>query len=910
VPEISSAARDSDTQLTVTLSELAAEATIDHDNDGGWVVKKTGTETAYAVSAVNPGDTNDKVVLTVANMLAGAAAGVTVTYSSDGNGDVADAAGNELATDGTGAVVAAWDSVGPTVTNVTSTKDDGAYKSGESIDVTVTFSEVVAVTGTPQITLATGGDGDVVDYASGTGTDTLTFTYAVGAGDTSSDLDYAATGSLALNEGTIKDTAGNDATLTLPAPGAAGSLGANKAIVIDTTVPTLSAAGVVGSSIQDASDTITLTFSEAVQPVSGESWSTTEITTLESPDNTAKTLVGATFSPTSGSTTSLVITLAEGAALNTYLRNGNDVAVTIGDSAIKDAAGNTVVAGEVVSATTVSGDSEAPAVVLTYSPDRTVTPFETIRITATFNEAVYETTVPTIAIATPGDGDLTATNMTKTSSTVWYYDWPVPGDTDEQGAATVTITATDLAGNSNDTAGNNTRTIDSIAPIVSAFTAESITATGATLTVATNETATCKYSDTEKDYSSMTLMEATNGTEHTHALTGLTAGNRYDYYVRCADSSFRAMVGSAHVTFTTLGDTTAPTAPVITTEAATVNADFYTIAGTVTADAASTQTVRVLVGAEVYGTTIVPKSGTAWSVAVPLPQNATTTFEATCADQSGNVSASSNSVIIVESATVGADTVAPVFASQAPEAGATDVSVNPEDLYVQYNEALDPTTIGSSNVMLCYVSDADCSDPVSVGSPMLTENGTTIRIGGPSVTLQNATAYWIKITAAVKDLAGNPVVAYGSPTTSNFTTVAVPTGSFMVDTPVMIKMTGTADNSYANGWEWVMTVTLPNDERGLAFKFANWASGSNSLAAGGNMEYYSEEIASGRGSSASPVAITAANTYPSDIVVNTDADTTRDGIQTNVHVLVKLPSSTVGGSYTTSYVARSQESAE
>jgi len=56
----------------------------------------------------------------------------------------------------------------------------------------------------------------------------------VQAGDTSADLDYVATNSLALNSGTITDSAGNNATLTLPTPGAANSLGANKAIVIDT----------------------------------------------------------------------------------------------------------------------------------------------------------------------------------------------------------------------------------------------------------------------------------------------------------------------------------------------------------------------------------------------------------------------------------------------------------------------------------------------------------------------------------------------------------------------------------------------------------------------------------------------------------------------------------------------------
>ena len=58
-------------------------------------------------------------------------------------------------------------------------------------------------------------------------------------GDTSSDLDYKATSSLALNGGTIKDAALNNATLTLASPGATNSLGDNKALIVDTTVPTV-----------------------------------------------------------------------------------------------------------------------------------------------------------------------------------------------------------------------------------------------------------------------------------------------------------------------------------------------------------------------------------------------------------------------------------------------------------------------------------------------------------------------------------------------------------------------------------------------------------------------------------------------------------------------------------------------
>ena len=67
----------------------------------------------------------------------------------------------------------------------------------------------------------------------GSGTNTLTFNYTVASDHTTSDLDYVATSSLTLNGGTIKDAEGNAASLTLASPGTSGSLGANKAIVID-----------------------------------------------------------------------------------------------------------------------------------------------------------------------------------------------------------------------------------------------------------------------------------------------------------------------------------------------------------------------------------------------------------------------------------------------------------------------------------------------------------------------------------------------------------------------------------------------------------------------------------------------------------------------------------------------------
>ena len=136
------------------------------------------------------------------------------------------------------------DTTGPQVSAVSASTANGSYKAGDTIDVTVTFDEVVNVVGTPQITLENGSSNAVVDYTSGSGGTTLTFQYTVGASDTSNDLDYVGVNSLAQNGGsTIRDTAGNDATLTLVIPGASGSIGDSKAIIIDTTAPTATTSG-------------------------------------------------------------------------------------------------------------------------------------------------------------------------------------------------------------------------------------------------------------------------------------------------------------------------------------------------------------------------------------------------------------------------------------------------------------------------------------------------------------------------------------------------------------------------------------------------------------------------------------------------------------------------------------------
>jgi hypothetical protein len=119
----------------------------------------------------------------------------------------------------------------PTVTAVNTAVADATYVGGQDIDLTVEFSEEVNVTGTPRILLNSGA---YANYLSGSGTNTLTFRYTVGADEESTDLDYSATNSLELNGGTIQDISTNDADLTLPA---VGTFAGVHAIVIDAKAP-------------------------------------------------------------------------------------------------------------------------------------------------------------------------------------------------------------------------------------------------------------------------------------------------------------------------------------------------------------------------------------------------------------------------------------------------------------------------------------------------------------------------------------------------------------------------------------------------------------------------------------------------------------------------------------------------
>ena len=93
----------------------------------------------------------------------------------------------------------------------------GAHIIGDTIDVAITFNQVVHVTGSPMLALSIGADTRQATYHAGSGTTRLTFRYIVRAGDYDDDGISIGAGPTSLTGGVIQDDAGNDARRTFRA---------------------------------------------------------------------------------------------------------------------------------------------------------------------------------------------------------------------------------------------------------------------------------------------------------------------------------------------------------------------------------------------------------------------------------------------------------------------------------------------------------------------------------------------------------------------------------------------------------------------------------------------------------------------------------------------------------------------
>ncbi|MFL3052346.1 MAG: beta strand repeat-containing protein [Candidatus Neomarinimicrobiota bacterium] len=221
------------------------------------------------------GDTGDHVFnLTGGNAGTGTKTVNTITFDSGGDlvanatydvdAYLIDAAGNirsryRVRTNNT------YDATRPRIASAATSAADGTYKIGDTVPVTLTFSESIFTDGTMRVTFETGDDDkhqDVGNFASyGSRVSTKAFNWVVSEGAVTNDLTIK---TIAMSSGSIIDlgyNAANNFTLT------GDNIAANHAIVIDGVKPTITkiesdkANGTYGIGEQIS---VTVTFSEAV----------------------------------------------------------------------------------------------------------------------------------------------------------------------------------------------------------------------------------------------------------------------------------------------------------------------------------------------------------------------------------------------------------------------------------------------------------------------------------------------------------------------------------------------------------------------------------------------------------------------------------------------------------------------
>ncbi|PPK99905.1 Ig-like domain-containing protein [Parapedobacter indicus] len=241
------------------------------------------------------------------------------------------AGGNQTDTDVVDITV---NEINPEVSSVNTTSTDGVYKMTDIITLTISFDQAVIVdetAGSPTLLLETGSTDREAGYESGSGSNTLVFTYMVQAGDVNADLDYQSTAALTLNGATIQSASGSDAILTLPAIGGAGSIAGQHAIVIDGVAPVVTAVDVPADGTYRNGDVLSFTvhYSEDIAVVGGM---------LTLPVTIGTTTVQASLTDTTRNTLIFSYAVQDGELDTDGIGIGPDVLLNGG--ALQDDAGN------------------------------------------------------------------------------------------------------------------------------------------------------------------------------------------------------------------------------------------------------------------------------------------------------------------------------------------------------------------------------------------------------------------------------------------------------------------------------------------------------------------------------------------------------------------------------------------
>ena len=350
-------------KLTVTFSEAVTGLTLDEiEVSRGTGSNLSGSGTAYTLTVTPETGYEGGVTVTVPS-------GVAVDSRNNGNLERRQAF--------------AVDTKAPTVRTLSISSDprtEGLYAAGDVIRVTVTFSELVLVTGTPQLTLEVGDEDRTAIYRYITGT-ALVFAYTVDEGEDDSTGVSLKAGSIDLNGGMIIDGASNLAVLVH------GAVEPQSGHKVDGVRPELAA---TGGAVVDGT-TLTLTYNE---PLDSGLVAEPGDFTVDDGDQ-ARTVTRVVVSGTS-----VELTMDLGAE---HAESEIRVSYTPGVNPIRDLPGNEAEALSRVPVSNKTPDTTAPEVsslAIRSNPgsDQTYAAEDVIEVTVSFSETVEVTGAPRLRL--------------------------------------------------------------------------------------------------------------------------------------------------------------------------------------------------------------------------------------------------------------------------------------------------------------------------------------------------------------------------------------------------------------------------------------------------------------------------------------------------------------------------------
>ena len=385
-------------KLTITLPDTGTTELFDDADFLARLTLHLGTASFAAADAtVTKGDTND--------IYGVASATPTFTWSSSG-----------LTWSDMLVIAASMTLSVPDIESITFSDagTDGAYAIDDGVTATVTFSEAVTVTGTPQLTIDVGGSEKTLDYASGSGTTALVFSgYTVAANEEDTDGLSVAENKLTLNSGTIKASAGGNPDADLDHVAVPDS--ANHKV--DGVKPTLVTTGTDAPRTSTDGTQVIYTFSEDIGSVTLNSFN------LEV-DNGPNQQAGATEAISGRTVTVTLLPVFT-------IQYGQAVEITLAAGSVRDTAGNrnSPIEDQAVTNTIPPPPAVISMVEITSDPgtDQIYATDDDIEVTATFDQVVAVTGTPRINVLLGGgsSGRRWAEYASGSGSTALVFAYPV-----------------------------------------------------------------------------------------------------------------------------------------------------------------------------------------------------------------------------------------------------------------------------------------------------------------------------------------------------------------------------------------------------------------------------------------------------------------------------------------------------